>query len=368
MINNRRNDAPLLTTRSITPLAGSFNPGSRYGAPRPSTQQPLSTSPRYTPFTNANSPPFSSTTSPNQQTTPNQPIDTEEDYFGQQQQQRKTTSFAPLPSMMGQQQQHQFKPLAQYHNEEDDDRPPTDTLAVSTATLSLNDSSLLLPSTKTPISGVKSAQIFSTPEEVNSTRTASPSRRRKSEHATVSASILQSPTHIDPFYDQPNMNTTGGLGAQDYVPGESEWVTIFGFPPSKAFYILNQFSQYGKIVDHKIGSGNWMHVRYDSKFHAQKALSKNGKVFDSVLMIGVVECLDPDVLKAPKKNYRLVRRPHDESYTRSTLAPFSQITGQKRTFEAIDSIPSNDERELKRPRPQPEKGILSKIAENLFRF
>jgi nuclear pore complex protein Nup53 len=38
------------------------------------------------------------------------------------------------------------------------------------------------------------------------------------------------------------------------------WVTVFGFSPSKASYILKQFSHYGEILDHKIGNGNWMHI------------------------------------------------------------------------------------------------------------
>lgn len=41
---------------------------------------------------------------------------------------------------------------------------------------------------------------------------------------------------------------------------ENFWVTVFGFPPSYASYILKQFSQYGEIMDHKIGNGNWMHI------------------------------------------------------------------------------------------------------------
>ena len=41
-----------------------------------------------------------------------------------------------------------------------------------------------------------------------------------------------------------------------------------------------------------------MHLQYQSKIQAQKALSKNGKVFGSNIMVGVSECADPSVTSA----------------------------------------------------------------------
>lgn len=35
-----------------------------------------------------------------------------------------------------------------------------------------------------------------------------------------------------------------------------------------------------------------MHVHYQSKLQAKKALSKNGKVFGGRMMIGVLPCID----------------------------------------------------------------------------
>ena len=44
------------------------------------------------------------------------------------------------------------------------------------------------------------------------------------------------------------------------------WVTIFGFPPSAASYILQQFSQCGTVLQHHIpANGNWMNIRYQTK-------------------------------------------------------------------------------------------------------
>ena len=38
--------------------------------------------------------------------------------------------------------------------------------------------------------------------------------------------------------------------------------------------------------------GNWMHLHYQSKIQAKKALSKNGKVFGGSIMVGVGPCID----------------------------------------------------------------------------
>lgn len=38
--------------------------------------------------------------------------------------------------------------------------------------------------------------------------------------------------------------------------------------------------------------GNWMHIHFQSKIQARKALSKNGKVFGTGVMVGVHQCID----------------------------------------------------------------------------
>ncbi|XP_076031751.1 nucleoporin 35 [Oratosquilla oratoria] len=77
---------------------------------------------------------------------------------------------------------------------------------------------------------------------------------------------------------------------------EDTWVTVFGFPAPAAAYILTQFTQLGTILSHKNpGCGNWMHLRYQTKLQAKKALSKNGKIFGGNIMVGVVPCTDKTV-------------------------------------------------------------------------
>lgn len=38
--------------------------------------------------------------------------------------------------------------------------------------------------------------------------------------------------------------------------------------------------------------GNWMHLQYQSRLQARKALSKDGKVFGDAIMVGVKPCIE----------------------------------------------------------------------------
>ncbi|KAG9464206.1 hypothetical protein GDO78_020314, partial [Eleutherodactylus coqui] len=106
------------------------------------------------------------------------------------------------------------------------------------------------------------------------------------------ATILQSrkgalsPAQLDPLFAQGDALSSG-----DQL--DDTWVTVFGFPQASASYILLQFAQYGNIVKHVMSNaGNWMHVQYQSKLQARKALSKDGKIFGDCIMIGVKSCID----------------------------------------------------------------------------
>uniref|UniRef100_A0A8C3EU13 Nucleoporin NUP35 n=1 Tax=Corvus moneduloides TaxID=1196302 RepID=A0A8C3EU13_CORMO len=95
-----------------------------------------------------------------------------------------------------------------------------------------------------------------------------------------------SPAQLDPFYTQGD-----SLTSEDQL--DDTWVTVFGFPQASASYILLQFAQYGNILKHVMSNtGNWMHIRYQSKLQARKALSKDGRIFGESIMIGVKPCID----------------------------------------------------------------------------
>ncbi|KAL4656677.1 nucleoporin NUP53-like [Arapaima gigas] len=54
-----------------------------------------------------------------------------------------------------------------------------------------------------------------------------------------------SPAQADPFYTQGD-----ALSSEDQL--DDTWVTVFGFPPASASYILLQFAQYGNILKHVV--------------------------------------------------------------------------------------------------------------------
>uniref|UniRef100_A0A8C5K082 Nucleoporin NUP53 n=1 Tax=Jaculus jaculus TaxID=51337 RepID=A0A8C5K082_JACJA len=97
-----------------------------------------------------------------------------------------------------------------------------------------------------------------------------------------------SPTQLDPFYTQGDSLTSEDL--------DDTWVTVFGFPQASASYILLQFAQYGNILKHVMSNtGNWVHIHYQSKLQARKALNKDGRILGESIMIGVKPCIDKSV-------------------------------------------------------------------------
>jgi nuclear pore complex protein Nup53 len=101
---------------------------------------------------------------------------------------------------------------------------------------------------------------------------------------------------------------TGGLDGtpsrtQEVVQGEdscdpmSVWVTVFGFPPAAASFIISQISSCGTVLQNILPpNANWMHVRFQTRLQARKALSKNGSVLGGTIMVGVGPCTDDTVL------------------------------------------------------------------------
>lgn len=100
-----------------------------------------------------------------------------------------------------------------------------------------------------------------------------------------------SPTQIDPFYTQAN---------DSMQPLDDTWVTVFGHPPSATSFVLQEFATYGQIVRYvppgHTEQGNWLHIKYQTRMQAQKALSKNGKILGGQFMVGVMACIDRKVM------------------------------------------------------------------------
>jgi len=104
------------------------------------------------------------------------------------------------------------------------------------------------------------------------------------------------PRDYTPQINLGNVSTAGGdystCGADDADPGV--WVTVYGFPPSAANFILTQAALWGHVLEHRIpAQGNWMHLKFASRLQARKALARNGRLLTDTLMIGVAPCSDP---------------------------------------------------------------------------
>ncbi|XP_032820978.1 nucleoporin NUP35 isoform X1 [Petromyzon marinus] len=174
-----------------------------------------------------------------------------------------------------------------------------------------------------------------------------------------------SPAQLDPFYTQGE-----SLVSSDTL--DHTWVTVFGFPPASASYILMQFAQYGNILKHVMSSsGNWMHIQYQSALQARKALSKDGKVFGECIMVGVKPCIEKNVMEngeahgyPPLSGFTTPVQPH----AATPAVPIASTTPRPSTMRPMtgrittnDLQVVNDKQVLSK-----DDGILSKALEYVF--
>jgi len=161
----------------------------------------------------------------------------------------------------------------------------------------------------------------------------------------------QSPAQLDPFYSQ------GDAVTCDEVLDDTA-VTVFGFPPAASSFILQQFSQYGSVDKHEVhNAGNWLHIKYQTKIQAKKALSKNGKIFARSIMIGVLPCIKKEIAEmeadltsaggmtggsfttgTPQVDSKKLSAMRSLSSSGSLIKSTSSITEQKRTPSKKDSV------------------------------
>uniref|UniRef100_A0A665TXB4 Nucleoporin NUP53 n=1 Tax=Echeneis naucrates TaxID=173247 RepID=A0A665TXB4_ECHNA len=162
---------------------------------------------------------------------------------------------------------------------------------------------------------------------------------------------------VDPFYSQGE-----SLSSDDQL--DQTWVTVFGFPPASASYILLQFAQYGNILKHTVrwaSPGNWMHLQYQSRLQARKALSKDGKVFGDAIMVGVKPCIDKSVMDSSD----VVSSPLSNSFSTSALpsTPRSAIRPLSATYR---SSSSDYQVVSDRQTPRKDDSFVSKAMEYMF--
>ncbi|KAM9485859.1 nucleoporin NUP35-like isoform 1-T1 [Salvelinus alpinus] len=176
------------------------------------------------------------------------------------------------------------------------------------------------------------------------------------------AKSTMSPAQVDPFFTQGD-----ALSSEDHL--DDTWITVFGFPPASASYILLQFAQYGNITKHVMSNtGNWMHFQYQSKLQARKALSKDGKIFGEAIMIGVKPCIDKNVMESSDRGstssgsvftppVRNGTPSHHVSTPRSSMRPLSV---------AYKASSSDYQVVADRQTPRKDDSLVSKAMEYMF--
>ncbi|XP_025907840.1 nucleoporin NUP35 [Nothoprocta perdicaria] len=174
-----------------------------------------------------------------------------------------------------------------------------------------------------------------------------------------------SPAQLDPFYTQGD-----SLTSEDQL--DDTWVTVFGFPQASASYILLQFAQYGNILKHVMSNtGNWMHIRYQSKLQARKALSKDGRIFGESIMIGVKPCIDKSVMenfeRSSTTSVSSVFTPPPKSLG-SPLQPANttRISTMRPLATAYKASTSDYQVVSERQTPRKDESIVSKAMEYVF--
>ena len=59
-------------------------------------------------------------------------------------------------------------------------------------------------------------------------------------------------------------------------PIMSRWVTVYGFRLEHAADVLTMFEHFGDIVDHEVGTGNYVHLKFANVESARYALAQHG--------------------------------------------------------------------------------------------
>ncbi|KAI1237001.1 hypothetical protein IHE44_0014251 [Lamprotornis superbus] len=119
-------------------------------------------------------------------------------------------------------------------------------------------------------------------------------------------------------------------------------------------------------------TGNWMHIRYQSKLQARKALSKDGRIFGESIMIGVKPCIDKSLMDnferssassmssiftPPTKSVGTPVQPANNTTRISTMRPLA--TAYKASTSDYQVVSD-------RQTPRKDESIVSKAMEYVF--
>lgn len=157
----------------------------------------------------------------------------------------------------------------------------------------------------------------------------------------------------------PNLENISTQWSSSFVGGGPQQmtrsVTIFGFPPNCRNEILVSFQSHGSIEsfdaasNENSGGSNWIHIVYESEWAAQKALSRNGSIFQPAgVMIGVIPMqaalekvnMAADSFMTPlKKSTNFVLESDASNKEQSSIFLKKDKTAKYETSETLSSLP-----------------------------
>ncbi|KAI3356478.1 hypothetical protein L3Q82_017220 [Scortum barcoo] len=178
------------------------------------------------------------------------------------------------------------------------------------------------------------------------------SARGASTPGTGVQQMCLSPAQVDPFYSQGE-----SLSSDDQL--DQTWLFLQPQPPTSC---CSSLSQHGNILKHMMASpGNWMHLQYQSRLQARKALSKDGKVFGDAIMVGVKPCIDKSVMDSSAA----VSSPLSTSFSSSAL-PSTPRSAIRPLSAAYRSSGSDYQVVADRQTPRKDDSFVSKAMEYMF--
>ena len=77
------------------------------------------------------------------------------------------------------------------------------------------------------------------------------------------------------------------------------WVCVYGFPASRTQGVLAHFHAFGDVLEHHVGRGNWLCMRYATTMQARMALAQNAAFLPAAggdttpVLLGVIGGMSP---------------------------------------------------------------------------
>lgn len=132
---------------------------------------------------------------------------------------------------------------------------------------------------------------------------------------------------------------------------EDVWVTVYGFTQADVPLILREFAKCGDILQWGTfgqPQANYLHIQFQNKYAAQRALLRSGEQLTSTLIIGV--------------------KPLDSRH-RQAIEGYNAANGSTMEIlraKALPDRPYRVEASQGQQMPQPSRSVVSKVMEYVF--